>query len=87
MRKLPSNIVAKLFYSVLILMTGAAIATPSASAANMPFETNTGALLLIVPVAILLTTLVVEVWRETGHQAHPMITEQLRQARQSRLGR
>ncbi len=66
MRKNPPGSLAFTFYLFLSLMTGLAIATPPAIAANLIPDTNAGALFLIGAVVILLLTLVVEVWRETG---------------------
>ena len=69
MRKNPPGSLAFTFYLFLSLMTGLAIATPPAIAANLIPDTNAGALFLIGAVVILLLTLVVEVWRETGRKS------------------
>ncbi len=66
MRKNPPGSLAFTFYLFLSLMTGLAIATPPAIAANLLPDINAGALFLIGAVVILFLTLVVEVWRETG---------------------
>lgn len=44
----------------------AAIATPSAAAVNILPDDRTGAVTLVLVVTVLLTALVVEVWRQTG---------------------
>ncbi len=68
MRKNPPGSLAFTFYLFLSLMTGLAIATPPAIAANLIPDTNAGAFFLIGAVVIILLTLVVEVWRETGRK-------------------
>jgi membrane protein implicated in regulation of membrane protease activity len=87
MKKSNSRTLIKLVYLALFLITAAAIATPPAVAANLLPNNNSGALLLIIPVTILLVTLVVEVWRETGRNAKPLLNRQIDQARQQRLTR
>ncbi|HHG89444.1 MAG TPA: hypothetical protein ENJ90_03055 [Devosia sp.] len=71
MRKNPPGSMAFTFYLFLSLMTGLAIATPPAIAANLLPDINAGALFLIGAVVILLLTMVVEVWRETGTKRKP----------------
>ncbi len=87
MHKSTRKTLVKLVYLALSLITAAAIATPPAVAANLLPNKNSGALLLIIPVTILLVTLVVEVWRETGRNAKPLLDRQIDQARQQRLTR
>lgn len=87
MHKSTRKILVKLVYLALFLITAAAIATPPAVAANLLVDNNAGALLLIVAVSILLLTLVIEVWRETGRNARVLLNKQLDDARQQRLSR
>lgn len=52
--------------TVLIALVVAAIATPSAAAVDMLPDDRAGAVALVGAVTILLTALVVEVWRQTA---------------------
>lgn len=55
--------------SGMIVLVVAAIATPSAAAVDMLPDDRAGAIALVLGVAILLTTLVVEVWRQTARNS------------------
>ncbi|VAW14289.1 hypothetical protein MNBD_ALPHA12-2023 [hydrothermal vent metagenome] len=72
-------------YVVLLLVTGSALATSSAMAANLLPDNSTSALALIIPVIILMLLLVGEVWRETAKNAKPLLERQIAEAQQKRL--
>ncbi len=76
-----------LLYFVLLLMTGTALATSTALAADLVPDNATSALALIIPVAVLMLMLVGEVWRETARNAKPFLDRQIADARQKRLNR
>jgi len=71
-------------YFVLFLITGAAIATPPAIAANLLPDGNIGALTMISSVAILMFVLVVEIWRQTAKKTGPRLQAQMMAARRKR---
>ncbi len=60
------NKLFKAAYSILAIVTLAALATPPALAANILPDTNVGALIMIGAVGILMSVLVIEIWRQTG---------------------
>jgi len=74
-------------YFVLLLMTGTALATSSAMAADLLPDNSASALAMIVPVIVLMLLLVGEVWRETAKNAKPFLDQQIADARQKRLNR
>ncbi len=67
MRKTSSSRMAISIYTLLTLVTATAIAIPPAVATNILPDTTAGALVLIGSIALLLLTLVIEVWRQTGN--------------------
>ncbi len=73
-------------YVVLVLMTGSALATSSAMAANLLPDNSASAMALIIPVIVLMLMLVGEVWRETAKNAKPLLDRQISEAHQKRLG-
>lgn len=73
-----------LAYVILALITGAAIATPPASAANLLPNSNIGAMTMIASVAILMLVLVVEIWRQTGKKTGPRLQAQMIAVRKRR---
>jgi len=74
----------KSVYFVLFIITGAAIATPPAIAANLLPDGNIGALTMISSVAILMFVLVVEIWRQTAKKTGPRLQAQMMAARRKR---
>jgi len=71
-----------------LALVAAAVATPAAAAVNLIPNESAGALAIIVPVAILLTALIVEVWRLTTHKNVPVLERQIadERARKRRTG-
>lgn len=63
-------------YAFLTLVTLAALATPQAIAANILPNDYVGALVMIGSVAILMSALVIEIWRQTGPKAQSDLQEQ-----------
>ena len=73
MLKKSKRIIFKLVYTLLGIITILAVATPPAIAANILPDTNTGAFIMLLAIAILMLTLVVEIWRQTARNiALPM---------------
>jgi len=68
----------------MVALVVAAIATPSAAAVDLMPDGRAGALALIVPVAVLMVAMVVEVWRHTGRQAVPAIEREIADKRARR---
>jgi len=73
----PRKPIFHLAYVLLALITGAAIATPPASAANLLPNSNIGAMTMIGSVAILMLVLVVEIWRQTAKKTGPRLQAQI----------
>ncbi|MCF6327731.1 MAG: hypothetical protein L3J21_10625 [Devosiaceae bacterium] len=68
-------------YFILFIITGAAIATPPAIAANILPNGSIGAVTMISSVAILMFVLVVEIWRQTAKKTGPRLQAQMMAAR------
>lgn len=60
------NKLFKAAYAILAIITLAALATPPALAASILPDSNVGALIMIGAVGILMSVLVIEIWRQTG---------------------
>lgn len=72
----------------IIALVVAAIATPSAAAVNMLPDDRAGAIAIVTAVTILLSALVVEVWRQTARNSLPVLEQDIatRKARSRRTG-
>lgn len=82
--KSPARLLFKVCYVILALITTAALATPPAMAANMLPSSAIGALTMISSVAILMTVLVVEIWRQTANNTDPTFQRHMTAARKKR---
>lgn len=85
MPKKSNNILFKLIYSSLAVLTILAVATPPAIAANLLPDTNAGALIMVSAIALLMLVLVFEIWRQTGKNASPALQKQIKTMRKNRL--
>ena len=77
MRKNPTRFIFKIVYVALATITLAAIATPPALAASLLPDSNVGALTMIGAVAILMSVLVIEIWRQTGKNTDQKLQRQM----------
>ncbi len=66
---------------VVLVLTAAAIATPPAIAANLMPNSNVGALMMILSVAVLMFVLVIEIWRHTASNTGPVFDPHSRDRR------
>ncbi len=78
MSKKPNNILFKVIYAALAVLTILAVATPPAIAANLLPDSNAGALIMVSAIALLMLALVFEIWRQTGKNTSPTLHKQIK---------
>ncbi len=71
-------------YALLTLITLAALATPQAVAINFIPDADVGALVMIGSIAILMSALVIEIWRQTGPKPQSELQKEISAASKSK---